>query len=136
MEARAFLKNDPHPPRKMRLLADMVRGLDVQKALFLLQWHSKKAYSTELSKLIKSAVANWQNKHGESADIESADLYIKELLVDGARVLKRIQPAPQGRAHRIRKRFSHISVTVASRNEDYLFDNTEVSNAVEEAANE
>lgn len=103
----AKLNNCPTSPRKMRLVADMVRGMDVQRAAAVLQY-SKKEASIKLEKLLKSAIANYEQKTGESW--ETADLFIKEIRVDGGRMLKRIQPAPQGRAHRIRKRSNHVTI--------------------------
>lgn len=109
----AKLNNCPTSPRKMRLVADMVRGLDVQRAAALLQF-SKKEASIRLEKLLKSAINNFEQKTGESW--ETADLFIKEIRVDGGRMLKRIQPAPQGRAHRIRKRSNHVTIILDSAN--------------------
>lgn len=113
--AVASLRNYPTSPRKMRLVADMVRGMDVDKALFLLK-NSPKHASIPMEKLILSAINNWEQKN-EGARIEDAALYISEIKVDSARMLKRIQPAPQGRAHRIRKRSNHVTVTVDARME-------------------
>jgi large subunit ribosomal protein L22 len=106
----ARLRNCPTSPRKMRLVADLVRGMDVHNALDVLHFNPKEA-SRRLEKLIKSAIANWQNKN-EDVRIEETDLYIKEIFVDSARVLKRLRPAPQGRAHRIRKRSNHVTVVL------------------------
>jgi len=114
MESRARLNNCPLPPRKMRLLADLVRGIEVEDAFSALKHHPKKMYASYLDKLIQSAVANWIEKN-EDADVDESGLYIKEVFVDGGRVLKRIQPAPQGRAHRIRKRSNHITVVIDSK---------------------
>lgn len=108
--AIARLRNYPSSPRKMRLVADMIRGMDVNKAMFVLE-HSAKHSSEPLQKLLKSAVANWETKN-EGKDAESADLYVKTIMVDSARVLKRLRPAPQGRAHRIRKRSNHVTIIV------------------------
>lgn len=113
MEAVARLSNCPYPARKMRLLADLVRGQKVNEAVNMLKYHPKKMYATRLEKLIMSAVSNWQIKN-EDERIEDHELIITAITVDGARQLKRIQPAPQGRAHRIRKRFNHIKVVVDS----------------------
>jgi large subunit ribosomal protein L22 len=98
----------------MRLVADLVRGEDVEKALAILRFNSKEA-SRRLEKLLLSAIANWQVKN-EDADIEEADLFVKEIRVDGGRMLKRLRPAPQGRAHRIRKRSNHVTLVLGSRN--------------------
>jgi large subunit ribosomal protein L22 len=103
----AKLNDCPTSPRKMRLVADMVRGMDVYKALSILQFTPKHA-AIRLEKLITSAVANFENKSGERAGDSS--LYIKEVFVDSARQLKRLRPAPQGRGHRIRKRSNHVTV--------------------------
>ena len=100
--AFAKLNNCPTSPRKMRLVADLIRGEQVEKALAILKFNSKEA-SRRLEKLLLSAIANWQTKN-EDADVEDADLFIKEIRVDGGTMLKRLRPAPQGRAHRIRKR--------------------------------
>ncbi|MBI1183311.1 50S ribosomal protein L22 [bacterium] len=113
MQSVAKLKNSPHPARKMRLLADLVRGKSVNEALSILKFHNKVAYAVQMEKLIKSAVANWEQKF-EDADLEDAGLIVKTITVDGGKTLKRIQPAPQGRAHRVRKRSNHITVVVAS----------------------
>ncbi len=108
----AKLNNCPTSPRKMRLVADQVRGVDVFRALSILQ-HSPKEASIRLEKLIKSAITNWEAKN-EGERIEDANLIVKDIFVDSARMLKRIQPAPQGRAHRIRKRSNHVTVIVDS----------------------
>lgn len=114
--AIAKLNNCPTSPRKMRLVADMIRGVDVDKALFLLK-NSNKEASGRLEKLLLSALNNWEQKN-EGARMEDAGLYVKEVYVDGARMLKRIQPAPQGRAHRIRKRSNHVTVIVDAKNKE------------------
>jgi large subunit ribosomal protein L22 len=108
----AVLKNCPTSPRKMRLVADQVRGEDVNRALDILKFSQKEA-SNRLEKLILSAISNWQTKN-EGVRIEDSSLYVKEIYVDSARVLKRLRPAPQGRAHRIRKRSNHITVVLDS----------------------
>ncbi|NQU81148.1 MAG: 50S ribosomal protein L22 [Bacteroidetes bacterium] len=110
----AVLKNCPTSPRKMRLVADMIRGEDVNKALDMLKYSPKEA-SRKVEKLLLSAIANWQNKN-EGARVEESNLFIKELFVDSGRVLKRIRPAPQGRAHRIRKRSNHVTMILGSLN--------------------
>jgi len=112
--AFAKLNNCPTSPRKMRLVADLVRGEKVDKALQILRFSSKEA-SKRLEKLLLSAIANWQSKN-EDADIEDADLFIKEIRVDGGTMLKRLRPAPQGRAHRIRKRSNHVTLVIDSLN--------------------
>jgi large subunit ribosomal protein L22 len=109
----ASLRNCPTSPRKMRLVADLVRGMDVAKASAVLQF-TKKHAARDLEKLLRAAISNFEQKSGERW--EEADLYIKEVSVDGGRVLKRIQPAPQGRAYRIRKRSNHVTMVLASAN--------------------
>ena len=113
--AFAKLNNCPTSPRKMRLVADLVRGVEVNKALQILKFNTKEA-SARLEKLLLSAVANWQIKN-EDARMEDSGLFVKEMQVDSARVLKRLRPAPQGRAHRIRKRSNHVTVVVGSKSE-------------------
>ncbi len=112
--AFAKLNNCPTSPRKMRLVADLVRGERVEKALNILKFNQKEA-SGRLEKLLLSAIANWQAKN-EDADIESAELFVKEIRVDGGTMLKRLRPAPQGRAHRIRKRSNHVTLVVGANN--------------------
>jgi large subunit ribosomal protein L22 len=109
----AVLRNCPTSPRKMRLMADLVRGVDVQRALSVLKFSPKEA-SGRMEKLLRSAVSNWQNKN-EGVRLEEANLFIKEVFVDSARVLKRLRPAPQGRAHRIRKRSNHVTIILESK---------------------
>ncbi len=112
--AFAKLNNCPTSPRKMRLVADQLRGAEVEKALAILRFSPKEA-SRRLEKLLLSAIANWQAKN-EDANIEEAALYIKEIKVDSGRMLKRLRPAPQGRAHRIRKRSNHVTLVLGSNN--------------------
>ncbi|MFD2823106.1 50S ribosomal protein L22 [Lacinutrix iliipiscaria] len=112
--AFAKLNNCPTSPRKMRLVADLVRGERVEKALNILKFNQKEA-SNRLEKLLLSAIANWQAKN-EDASIEEAELFIKEIRVDGGSMLKRLRPAPQGRAHRIRKRSNHVTLVVGANN--------------------
>jgi len=112
--AFAKLNNCPTSPRKMRLVADLIRGEKVERALNILRFSQKEA-SRRLEKLVLSAVANWQAKN-EDADMEAADLFIKEIRVDGGSMLKRLRPAPQGRAHRIRKRSNHVTVVLGANN--------------------
>lgn len=111
----ASLNNVPTSPRKMRLVADLVRGMDVDKALYVLQY-SQKEPAKRLYKLLLSAIANWKEKN-EGSRLEENQLFIKEIKVDGGRMLKRIQPAPQGRAHRIRKRSNHVTMVLGNRSE-------------------
>ncbi len=108
--AFAKLNKSPIAPRKMRLVADLVRGVEVNKALNILQ-HNAKDASTSLEKLLRSAIANWEQKN-EDKSIEEETLFVKSIEVGGGAMLKRIQPAPQGRAHRVRKRSNHVSVVV------------------------
>jgi large subunit ribosomal protein L22 len=108
--AIANLNNCPTSPRKMRLMADLIRGMRVEKALFVLR-HSGKEASGRLEKLLRSALANWQAKN-EGARMEDALLIVSEIQVNGGRQLKRVRPAPQGRAHRIRKRSNHVQMIV------------------------
>jgi len=110
----AVLRNCPTSPRKMRLVTDMIKGVEVNKALDMLKFSSKEA-SRSVEKLLLSAIANWQAKN-EGAKIEESNLVVKEAYVDQSRTLKRIQPAPQGRAHRIKKRSNHVTVVVGSLN--------------------
>ncbi|OUR99424.1 50S ribosomal protein L22 [Flavobacteriales bacterium 33_180_T64] len=112
--AFAKLNNCPTSPRKMRLVADLVRGKEAEKALQILRFSSKEA-SRRLEKLLLSAIANWQAKN-EDAAIEEADLFVQEIRVDGGSMLKRLRPAPQGRAHRIRKRSNHVTVVIGAKN--------------------
>ncbi|WP_420387897.1 50S ribosomal protein L22 [Roseivirga sp.] len=114
MEAVAKLNNVPTSPRKMRMVADMIRGERVNTALNILKFEPKEG-AARLQKLLLSAISNWQSKN-EDERLEDADLYIKEIRVDGGRILKRLRPAPQGRAHRIRKRSNHVTIVVASKN--------------------
>lgn len=109
----AKLNNVPTSPRKMRLVADLVRGMEVDKALNVLKFSTKEA-STNLEKLLLSAISNWQAKFPES-NLEEDGLYISEIFVDGGSMLKRIQPAPQGRAHRIRKRSNHVTIVLGAK---------------------
>jgi len=114
--AFAKLNNCPTSPRKMRLMADVIRGKKVEVALNILKFSSKEA-SRRLDKLVLSAVSNWQAKN-EDADVVEADLFIKEIRVDGGTMLKRLRPAPQGRAHRIRKRSNHVTLVLGESNKE------------------
>ena len=109
-KAIAILRNCPTSPRKMRLVADNIRGVEVNRALGILRY-SKQEASIRLEKLLKSAIANWEAKN-EGQRLEDTALCVKEIYVDSARMLKRIQPAPQGRAHRVRKRSNHVTIVV------------------------
>ncbi len=112
-KAFASLRNVPTSPRKMRLVVDMIRGMEVNRALDVLRFSPKEA-SNRVEKLLLSAIANWQQKN-EGQRIEDNELYIKEIYVDSARILKRLRPAPQGRAHRIKKRSNHVTVLLANK---------------------
>ena len=114
--AFAKLNNCPTSPRKMRLVADLVRGKAVEKALGILKFNTKSA-SRYVEKLLMSALSNWQAKN-ENQDISNASLFIKEIRVDSAGMIKRLRPAPQGRAHRIRKRSNHVTIVVDSRDNE------------------
>ncbi|MEN8116502.1 MAG: 50S ribosomal protein L22 [Bacteroidota bacterium] len=109
----AVLRNCPTSPRKMRLVADMIRGMEVNKALDVLKYSSKEA-SRRVEKLLLSAIANWQAKN-EGVRLEESELYVSQIMVDSGRILKRLRPAPQGRAHRIRKRSNHVTLYVDSK---------------------
>ena len=114
MEALAKLNNCPTSPRKMRLLADLVRGKRVEEAMNILRFNAKKENSIRLEKLIRSAIANWEQKN-EGMRIEDAELYVKTIFVDGGAMMKRVLPAPQGRAYRVRKRSNHVTLVVDSK---------------------
>ena len=113
MEAVAKLKNYPTSPRKMRLLADLIRGLKVEKALAQLE-HNPQHPAVPLRKLVLSAINNWKQKNDGG---DESQLVIKTIFVDGARMLKRMRPAPQGRGYRVRKRSNHVTVIVDSKAE-------------------
>ncbi len=107
----ASLRNVPTSPRKMRLVADLVRGMEVGRALGVLKFSNKEA-AARVEKLLRSAIANWEEKNGRKA--EDGELYISRIFVDGAATLKRMRPAPQGRGYRIRKRSNHVTIFVDS----------------------
>lgn len=107
----AALRNVPTSPRKMRLVADLVRGMEVGRALGALKFSNKEA-AARVEKLLRSAIANWEEKNGRKA--EDGELYISRIFVDGAATLKRMRPAPQGRGYRIRKRSNHVTIFVDS----------------------
>ena len=113
--AFAKLNDCPTSPRKMRLVADLIRGKKVEMALAILKFNSREA-SRRLEKLLLSAIANLEAKN-EDASIEDADLFVKEIRVDGGTMLKRLQTAPQGRAHRIRKRSNHVTLVLGAHNQ-------------------
>ena len=127
MEAVAKLNNCPMSPRKMRLVVDQIRGQRVEDALNTLKYSQKRVYAEKVEKLLKSAIANWQEVNDERVD-EETGLIVKEVFVDPGRMLKRIKPAPQGRAHRIRKRSNHITLKVDTMDTDVQ---TEESNSEE-----
>jgi len=112
MEAVAKLNNYPTSPRKMRLLADLIRGMEVEKALGILQFNPKHP-AVPLYKLLKSAINNWE-QNNSTEKVEDAGLLVKAIMVDGGRVIKRMRPAPQGRGYRVRKRSNHVTLVVDS----------------------
>ena len=116
MQAIAKLKNVPTSPRKMRLVAGLVRGQNVNKALALLKFEAN-AGAEKIEKLLLSALSNWQQANAD-ARIEDSNLFIKEIRVDEGKMLKRLRPAPQGRGHRIRKRSNHVTIIIDSRVEE------------------
>lgn len=129
MEAVAKLKNNPTSTRKMRLVADLIRGKGVYEALTILKY-SKQEASNKLEKLLKSAINNWEQKNDQRP--EDNDLIVKEIFVDAGTMLKRFLPAPQGRAYRLRKRSNHVTIKVDSKNAVNAPANQEVA-AEEEA---
>ena len=127
MEAIAKLKNVSLSERKMRFVADSIRGKSVDKALNILRF-SKREASEYVEKLLISAISNWENKLDMAYSADDYDLYVKSIHVDGAGMLKRFRPAPHGRAHRIRKRSNHVTVVVTNKVElenDTTQENTE-----------
>jgi large subunit ribosomal protein L22 len=110
---QAVLRNCPTSPRKMRLVTDMIKGMDVNKALDVLKFSSKEA-SRRVEKLLVSAISNWKVKN-EGTRIEDSNLYVKIAFVDAGRMLKRLQTAPQGRAYRVRKRSNHVTLILDSK---------------------
>ena len=112
-KAFAILLDCPTSPQKMRLVADLIRGVDVQKALDMLKFCPKEA-ARRVEKLLLSAIANWEQKN-EGKRVDEASLFVQEIFVDGAGMLKRLRPAPQGRAHRIRKRSNHVTIVLGSK---------------------
>jgi large subunit ribosomal protein L22 len=113
-KALAILKNCPTSPRKMRLVVDLIRGVEVNKALDILKFSQKEA-SRRVEKLLMSAIANWQAKN-EGVRLEDSNLVVKQANVDAGRMLKRLRPAPQGRGYRIRKRSNHVTLVLESVN--------------------
>ena len=114
--AFATLNNCPSSPRKMRLVTDNIRGMEVNKALGILKYTSRES-AIKLEKLLLSAIANWQQKN-EGVRLEDSNLFIKEIFVDGGRMLKRLRPAPQGRGYRVRKRSNHVTLILGSINDN------------------
>ncbi len=112
-KAMAVLNNCPTSPRKMRLVVDMIRGVDVNRALDILRFSTKEP-SQKVEKLLLSAISNWQKKN-EEIRVEKSNLYVKEVFVDSGRQLKRLRTAPQGRGYRIRKRSNHVTIILDSR---------------------
>ncbi|MBS1529553.1 MAG: 50S ribosomal protein L22 [Bacteroidetes bacterium] len=112
----ASLQNCPTSPRKMRLVVDLIRGENVEKALYILKYTNKEA-AGRVEKLLLSAIKNWESKN-EGKRVEDSGLYVKEIQVGGGRQLKRLRPAPQGRGYRIRKRSNHVTLIVDSKNEN------------------
>ncbi len=129
MEAVAKLNNVPTSPRKMRLLADLIRGMEVDKALGVLQFNPKHP-AVPLYKLLKSAINNWEQKNTD-AKVEDANLIVKTIMVDGGRVIRRMRPAPQGRGYRIRKRSNHVTIIVDSKTNGAATKNTTNAEAAE-----
>ena len=113
METTVYLRNCAHSPRKMRLLADLVRGMKVDKAMYTLKVHPKRMYAIHLEKLLRSGLSSWTQSFPDER-IEDSGLVIKQVKIDCGRVLKRVQPAPQGRAHRVRSRYNHITLTIGN----------------------
>jgi large subunit ribosomal protein L22 len=111
--AVAELNNCPTSPRKMRYVVDMIRGVEVNRALDILRFSTKEP-SKRIEKLLLSAISNWQKKN-EDVRIEKSNLYVKEVQVDGGRMLKRLRPAPQGRGYRVRKRSNHVTILLDSK---------------------
>ena len=122
MEAIAKLNNVPTSPRKMSLIADLIRGKEVDLALNILKFDSKIG-SKRMEKLLLSAISNWQEKNKDKK-IEDADLFVKEIFVNGGKMIKRLRPAPQGRAHRIRKRSNHVTIVLDGLNKKIKKDGT------------
>jgi len=112
----AKLQNCPTSPRKMRLVVDLIRGVNVEKALYILKYTNKEA-AIRVEKLLLSAIKNWEQKN-EDKRVEESNLYVKEVSVGGGRQLKRLRPAPQGRGYRIRKRSNHVHLVVDSKNDN------------------
>ena len=112
----AKLQNCPTSPRKMRLVVDLIRGMNVEKAIYTLKFLNKEA-AIRVEKLLLSAIKNWEAKN-EGKRVEDSNLFVKEVSVGGGRQLKRLRPAPQGRGYRIRKRSNHVTLIVDSKNDN------------------
>lgn len=133
--AGAVLRNCPTSPRKMRLVADLVRGVEVNKALGVLRY-TKKHASIDLERLLKSAIANWEAKNEDSKrDLEEGNVFVKEIFVDGGPMLKRISPAPQGRAYRVRKRSNHVHIVLDNKSIQYVEEAEEIVEPEPETVN-
>lgn len=130
MKASARLKNIPYSPRKMRLVADLIRGKNVEEALNILKFQNKRAYATVLEKLLETAIHNYRLINEENR-IDESELFIKKLLVDNGRQLKRLRPAPQGRAYRVRKRSNHITLEI-----DVLEESTQYEEEIKQEENQ
>ncbi len=126
MEALAKLNNCPVSPRKMRLVADQIRGVKVEQALNILKFNQKPVYAEKMEKLLVSAISNWRQKAEGGASED--ELVVKEVFVNQGRTLKRIKPAPQGRAHRIRKRSNHITLVVSDNRVEEINEELESDN--------
>ncbi|HEX8041888.1 MAG TPA: 50S ribosomal protein L22, partial [Chryseosolibacter sp.] len=126
----AKLTNVPSSPRKMRLVADLIRGERVNKALSILK-HEARIGSVSLEKLLLSAISNWGIKN-EDLKLEDADLFVKDIWVGGGRMLKRLRPAPQGRAHRVRKRSNHVTLVIDSLKKEEAVQETAVEKETKE----
>ncbi|MDR0581923.1 MAG: 50S ribosomal protein L22 [Prevotellaceae bacterium] len=125
--AIAKLNDIPTSPRKMRLVADLVRGVEVNRALDILKY-SKKEASVRLEKLLKSAIANWEAKNeADRKELEDGNVYVQHISVGQGRTLKRIRTAPQGRAARIRKRSNHVTIVLGNKNEQKTVNNEVVT---------
>jgi large subunit ribosomal protein L22 len=112
----AKLQNCPTSPRKMRLVVDLIRGVNVEKALYILKFTNKEA-AIRVEKLLLSAIKNWESKN-EDKRVEDSALFVKEVSVGGGKMQKRLRPAPQGRGYRIRKRSNHVTLIVDSKNDN------------------
>lgn len=127
----AYLRDVPTSPRKMRLVADLIRGVDAFKAMAILQFEAKHP-AAKLEKLLYSAMKNWE-VNNPGVDLDKAGLFVKEIFVDGGRILKRLRPAPQGRAHRVRKRSNHVTLVVDRMPIDAQAQPVQIEQAAEQA---